>query len=241
MAGVAKHHGPTSERVAANLRRIRRQREMTTAQLSRRLAELGQPIQDTGITKIEKGERRVDVDDLMALALALGVTPNALLLPHMELAGLISYEGPLAPRQNARAEEMWAWATGELPLGHAPALVTDDDPTRNAEVTFAFENRPHRFGPASASKFLQDLDEALEKRAMAQNVIWIGDAVISAYRLGFTSAEVRNVVENAIAASLILSPADFPKRSEEEFLARFDEVRRTLDRLNADSEDDPGR
>ena len=65
--------------MAANLRRMRRERELTTAALSQRLAEIGHPIAATGITKIEMGDRRVDVDDLVALAAALDTTPNQLL------------------------------------------------------------------------------------------------------------------------------------------------------------------
>jgi hypothetical protein len=73
----------------ANIRRFRRAdwQDITTAEMSRRLGELGQPIPDTGITKTEQGTRRVDVDDLVAIALALGVTPNALLLPPVDYLG----------------------------------------------------------------------------------------------------------------------------------------------------------
>ena len=81
MAGIKKELGPTGVRVADAVRRFRRGGGVTTAELSRRLTALGQPIPDTSITKTEQGTRRVDVDDLPALALALGVTPNTLLLP----------------------------------------------------------------------------------------------------------------------------------------------------------------
>ena len=80
MAGKPKEYGAASQRVARNVRRIRQHRDMTAAALSARLAEIGHPIVDTGILKIEHGDRRVDVDDLMALAEALGVEPAALLL-----------------------------------------------------------------------------------------------------------------------------------------------------------------
>lgn len=125
MAGKAKEAGPSSQRVAANLRHIRRERELTTAALSRRLAELGHPIADTGITKIEKGDRRVDVDDLVALAVALDATPNRLLLPEMD-AGHPSAKFDLTPRgTQQRLDDAWAWASGERQLSRAPGPARD--------------------------------------------------------------------------------------------------------------------
>src|SRR5271169_1463411 len=87
-AGRAKEPGPTSVRTAANLKQMRQERGVSYAELTRRLRTLLHPILDTGIMKIEKGERRVDVDDLVALALALGVTPNRLILPDIDLSGI---------------------------------------------------------------------------------------------------------------------------------------------------------
>src|SRR5450631_4458968 len=108
MAGRVRGAGPSSERVAANLRRIRREREITTAALAKRLAALGHPIADTGITKIEKGMRGVDVDDLTALAVALEVTPNLLLLPEMDAAA-VNASYMVTPGTPNTSRQMWAW------------------------------------------------------------------------------------------------------------------------------------
>jgi transcriptional regulator with XRE-family HTH domain len=81
MAGHAKALGPAGMRAAENLRRMRQHRGFSYAELARRLAGLGHPILDTGLLKIEKGDRRVDVDDLVALAAALEVSPADLLGP----------------------------------------------------------------------------------------------------------------------------------------------------------------
>ena len=62
--------------------------------------------------KIEKGERRVDVDDLVALALALGVTPNRLTLPDMDLPG-ITTKYLLTPAVAGSPVALWQWAQGE--------------------------------------------------------------------------------------------------------------------------------
>lgn len=69
--------GPVGQRVAE---RVKIYRGTTPVrELSARLEDLGRPILPSGITKIEQGTRRVDVDDLMALAQVLDVTPSQLL------------------------------------------------------------------------------------------------------------------------------------------------------------------
>ena len=79
MAGKPKELGVASRRVARNVRLLRHHRDLTYVALSKRLTEIGHPILDTGLMKIEKGDRRVDVDDLTALAEALQVETCALL------------------------------------------------------------------------------------------------------------------------------------------------------------------
>ena len=74
-----------------------------------------------GLSRIEKGRRRVDADDLVALALALRVNPGALLLPRSVAAG--DEEVALAPAAAYPAEEAWWWADGhgQLPVGDGSA------------------------------------------------------------------------------------------------------------------------
>ena len=94
--------GPTSETVRANVKIYRESQNLTYAELSRRLDNLGKPIAVLGLSRIENGERRVDVDDLMALASALDVPPVDLLTPDGQNAidlveatglGLVSVHG----------------------------------------------------------------------------------------------------------------------------------------------------
>lgn len=73
--------GPTGETVRENISRVRRERGLTLRALSERLAELGRPISNSSISQVETGARRVDVDDLVAFAIALDVSPNTLLMP----------------------------------------------------------------------------------------------------------------------------------------------------------------
>jgi transcriptional regulator with XRE-family HTH domain len=65
--------------VAAQIRRLREQKRLSLHDLSERLKTVGRPILPSGLSKIEQGTRRVDVDDLVALATALGTVPSMLL------------------------------------------------------------------------------------------------------------------------------------------------------------------
>ena len=67
--------------VGANVGVVRRSRGLTCAQLAERVAACGRPIPANGIGRLEVGKRRIDVDDLFALALCLNVTTSALMVP----------------------------------------------------------------------------------------------------------------------------------------------------------------
>lgn len=108
--------GPTSRHVAANLRRIRNARGLSTTKLAALLKDAGQPIPATGITRIEKGERRVDVDDLTALAVALGVSPSAFLLPPTDSP---EQTVDITGGGSVPSDTAWAWLDGTRPL-HLP-------------------------------------------------------------------------------------------------------------------------
>lgn len=73
--------GPTGETVRHNIRRLRTDARMPLTELSADLGEAGRPIPVLGVRRIEDGTRRVDVDDLVAIAAALGVSPITLLMP----------------------------------------------------------------------------------------------------------------------------------------------------------------
>lgn len=101
--------GPTGEAVARNLKRLRG--SLTLRELQQKLRDVGHEISASGLQKIEAGVRRVDVDDLMALAIALGVNPNALLFPW-------SSDEPLEVTGAKLGDlvSMWDWAEGESPI-----------------------------------------------------------------------------------------------------------------------------
>lgn len=119
--------GPTGRTVAANVKRLRGERGMTLRALSAALREAGRPLSADALNKIENGAedtgpgkggepkpvRRVDVDDLMALAVVLDVPVITLLIPgsirgSVRLTGGGEVAGSLA----------WRWAQGRVPLRH---------------------------------------------------------------------------------------------------------------------------
>jgi transcriptional regulator with XRE-family HTH domain len=105
--------GPTSATVARNVRRVRERRGYSTNQISRLLEKAGRSISPAAISKLERGERRVDVDDLTALASVLDISPAALLLPLTD-----SYQEPVevTGAGTMPATVAWDWALGRRPL-----------------------------------------------------------------------------------------------------------------------------
>ncbi len=113
--------GPTAERVASNLRRLREARGISLRALSAELKKVGRTLSADAINKIENGRpldagaaeakqvRRVDVDDLVALALVLNVSPLTLLLP--STAGAEKVE--LTDSHAVTAHTAWQWAAGQ--------------------------------------------------------------------------------------------------------------------------------
>jgi len=62
-----------SERLACNVRELREKRQLSFRDLEAKLREHGKSILASGLLKLERGERRTDVDELIALAATLGV------------------------------------------------------------------------------------------------------------------------------------------------------------------------
>lgn len=114
MAGKKSDLGPVGENVARTVREFRELRRFSYAELSRKLAQYGREIPTLGLRRIEAGERRVDVDDLAALAVALNVSPLALLLP-MRDSRLLP-----ADEEAHHSDEIWRWGRGYSPLSIVP-------------------------------------------------------------------------------------------------------------------------
>jgi transcriptional regulator with XRE-family HTH domain len=124
--------GPTGQTVRENVKRLREERRMSYRELSATLAAAGRRIPALGLSRIEEGTRRVDADDLVALAVALGVNPSALLFPPTddhEVSCQITGAG------RYRASSVWDWADGVRPL-------VEDAWDEAEEVHFQLRARP---------------------------------------------------------------------------------------------------
>ncbi|MDX3841046.1 helix-turn-helix domain-containing protein [Streptomyces europaeiscabiei] len=113
----AVQYGPTAATVASNLKRLRERRGLTIYSLSGALDRAGRAITPSAIAKIERQQRQVTVDDLTALAIVLGVSPSALLLPLTDQpADPVDVTGG----GTATAVDVWQWANGRRPFKLTP-------------------------------------------------------------------------------------------------------------------------
>jgi 8-oxo-dGTP pyrophosphatase MutT (NUDIX family)/transcriptional regulator with XRE-family HTH domain len=180
--------GPVGAYVVANLKRLRDERRLSYRELSDALARLGRPIPTLGLSRIERGERRVDADDLVALALALGVNPSALLLPRdVPPDSLVS----LADDWSASATDAWAWADGRRPLPVAGPF-TRSNMDIQAAMDFASHARPEWAPPPET---LQAMGISLRRPIVAAIVTSSEGVLITARKdgkppWGFVTGEV---------------------------------------------------
>lgn len=151
--------GPTGVRLAGNIQSLRKERGLSYKELSARLADLGRDVPTLGLSRIEQEKRRVDADDLVALALALEVTPNRLLL-----TGTADSDQRIGLTANHDATEGWAWtwASGEmLPLVPWPPdmaePISGDVDAHKRRVRFAKENNPRRDDVLSAEELIRHM------------------------------------------------------------------------------------
>lgn len=104
--------GATGETVRANVIARRERDNLSYAQLSRKLKAVGRVIPELGLRRIEEGDRRIDVDDLMALAAAFEVSPTTLLMPSTDDGD----QSATTTVGTVTASRLWKWLTGEMPL-----------------------------------------------------------------------------------------------------------------------------
>lgn len=114
MAGKKSEQGATGTTVAENIQRCRSNQRLGYAEMSRMLDEVGRSIPPLGLRRIESGERRVDVDDLVAIAAVLGVSPTTLMMPSTPNPDdeVVSSARP----ESVPAQRLWRWFCAERPL-----------------------------------------------------------------------------------------------------------------------------
>jgi hypothetical protein len=125
--------GPAGQVLAGNIRRIREAQRIGYMELSRLLADVGRPIPELGLRRIEKGERRVDFDDLLALAYVLKVCPVDLMVSN-EAADNDPYQvipterlassGKVVPANPLGSGSVRDWISGQTVVLHP---VSDPD------------------------------------------------------------------------------------------------------------------
>ncbi len=113
--------GSSGRTVAENVERLRNKQNLTFAALAKRLEEIGRPIPTLGLRKIVAQTRRVDVDDLAALAAALGVSPATLLMPDVaagrDAVVVTGHPGPVS------AGRAWSWFAHARPISKEISLM----------------------------------------------------------------------------------------------------------------------
>jgi transcriptional regulator with XRE-family HTH domain len=164
----ANEAGPVGRRAARNLEELRRGRRLSQKELSEAVERLGRPMTMQIVGKAEAGDRRIDVDDLVAFAVALDTTPNRLLLP-----GTADEGEPveLAPEVTVSALTAWKWALGEEPLYEVPA---PDEPLLlrgDRERQFVRENQPHKRPEPYFRNVGHDLEEHPDVARMAAHLL----------------------------------------------------------------------
>lgn len=207
----AKIHGPTTRTVASNVRRLRERAGLSVPQLSGKTGELGYRIPPEAIHKIEAardarpGARHINVDEVTVLAVALGVSPVALLLPptvrgETEVTGV----GQLSAR------DAWRWMRGRnrLPRDREMPVFSGGDDEEDAAWDQAEQERENQFRRENApddppvglpvGMTIEQLEAALA----------VEEAVIAAERVGLSPKAVTNRARNAAWMKRVRQTAD---------------------------------
>lgn len=178
--------GATGIRVGANVKTLREAAGLTFRALSERLAGLGRQMLPSGLHRLEQGRRRIDADELVALALALGVTPNRLLLPPDADGATVE----LTAGVETRALYAWMWANGSAPLPPPGQHPLDHRPDPAEVARFSRVNRPNN---PHEPVYLHEYEES--KEALTD----VLKAVSEALRAGVPMRVIKGAVDTVRA------------------------------------------
>lgn len=130
------------EYVGANVRELREGLDLDLVDLSAQLETLGVRLGKNALSKLETGGRNITTDELVALAVALGVTPNRILLGDAE--DISQQQVCIAHKWTLTLLEAWKWIQGEkLPVDDAndSGVIRTADLRANTE--FRRRSTPH--------------------------------------------------------------------------------------------------
>lgn len=115
---------PTTLAVAGAIAHFRELRDLTCAELGYLLSLRSHELTLEEIFRIERGEQSVTVDDLVALAHVLDVTPNDL-LGHVPMPPSGTDGGPIGTGlpEDLAPEELADWLSGRLQLDDASRAI----------------------------------------------------------------------------------------------------------------------
>lgn len=134
--------GPIGRNLARAVAALRERRGLTYKKLSELLEATGRPIFPLGLSRLEKDDRRVDVDELVALSVVFGVSPLALLFPR---DADWDDDVELTPEVRHRLYDVWQWGRAIAPL---PETGTESGAPFDRAADFAYHSLPH---PADAT------------------------------------------------------------------------------------------
>ena len=117
----------TAQAVSDNVKRPRTSRNLGLRSLARELGDMGRPLGHSAVDQIEKGTRRVDVDDLMALAAVLNVSPATLLMPETTQDEWETAVDATGLPDGVTAHQLWDWLTAQ----HSPSIPAEDAHARD--------------------------------------------------------------------------------------------------------------
>lgn len=187
---------------------------MQYKELSEKLTAVGRPIHPLSLKRIEVGERRVDVDDLVALALALEVSPLALLLPHINSGE----DYAVSPTQNLDFNLLWDWAAGDAPLVE----------TREAIRMWAVRSMPVNFDLTADEERkrrlrLKELFDAADEGRETEEMRAEKDAALAEYEEVLRAKQKRNDAETAKLLRVTIDGEEVadPRKYFEDLEARY--------------------
>lgn len=170
--------GPIGVNVQQNVKRLREQRRLSLAELSRRLKSIGREIPTLGLSRIESGARRVDADDLVALGVALGVSPVTLLLPSPD-----GQEVGITDQLSVPADSAWRWMHGETELPDAAVRGADfREENRPYEGTFSQEVRRFVNSRVTERPYVIEVASSVHRPEEGRIALYLGEAAVKLLR-----------------------------------------------------------
>lgn len=128
-----------SEVFRARLREVRRLRGWTQADLASALTRAGVDLGESAVVRMERGIRGVSLDEAIAIATVLGVSPLHMMVP------LDDNGAQLTPRLAVSTVDARAWLRGQRPLQEADERLFYAQTPESEADWFPFVPGPWRF------------------------------------------------------------------------------------------------